>query len=113
MRTAGVGAALLLALGGACGARHHTAGGGRVRVEVGREGFQPAALEVQSGQPLTIEFLRVTDETCATKVVFPAEGIVRDLPLGVPVLVAPATDRARRLEFQCGMGMWRGSLVVR
>jgi plastocyanin domain-containing protein len=60
-----------------------------------------------------IELVRTTDATCATKVVFLEQGIERELPLGIPVQVEIATDRARTITFQCGMGMYRGSVVVR
>lgn len=89
-------------------------GGARVAwVVVGQDGFQPASIEARPGQKLTLELLRTTDATCATKVVLPAEKIERDLPLGIPVRLQIATDQARTIRFQCGMGMLRGSIVVR
>jgi plastocyanin domain-containing protein len=84
-----------------------------VRIEVGQDGFRPPALEVPRARRLTIELLRTTNETCATKVVFPDEHIERELPLGAPVRVDIAADRARVVNFTCGMGMYRGSVIVR
>lgn len=83
------------------------------RVEVNEAGFRPSTIEVRHGDRLTIELLRTSDATCATKVAFPEQGIERDLPLRTPVDIEITTDRARLVGFQCGMGMYRGSVVIR
>jgi plastocyanin domain-containing protein len=89
---------------------------GGMRVVVGEHGFAPASLSVSkgaAGSTAPITFLRTTDETCAKEVVFPDLGIKKDLPLNTPVTVDVPADSARTLTFQCGMAMYKGTLVVK
>ena len=88
------------------------AAGRPVVVHVTSGGFSPNHIDAHAGEALTLRFLRTTDETCATRVVFPAQGIDRELPLGRPVDVALVPPRGE-VAFACGMGMLRGSVVAR
>jgi hypothetical protein len=90
--------------------------GGTARVTVGEHGFAPSALAVPkgaAGSTGAITFVRTTDATCAKEVVFPDLQIKKDLPLNVPVTIDVPTDAERTLTFQCGMAMYKGSLVVK
>ena len=90
--------------------------GAGVRVVVDQHGFAPASVTVpkgQTGSTVPVTFLRTTDETCAKEVVFPEIGIKKDLPLKAPVTVDVPADQARTLTFQCGMAMYKGSLLIR
>lgn len=84
-----------------------------VPIVADERGFTPAALETQHGAKLTLRFTRTSDATCADKVVFPEAGISKDLPLNQAVDVVVPTNEARTLAFQCGMGMFKSSVVVR
>jgi hypothetical protein len=89
---------------------------GALRVTADRHGFSPASLNVPAGAPgskIAVQFVRTTDETCATEVVFPDLGVKRDLPLNQIVAVELPGGSARTLNFQCGMGMFKGQLVVK
>jgi len=85
---------------------------GRAAVTVDGAGFHPNRLQVTAGRPVTVTFRRTTDQTCATKVVFPSLHLSRDLPLNRPVAVR-ITPTSARISFACGMGMFEGSLVAR
>lgn len=85
---------------------------GTLAIIADERGFTPSAVRVAQGAPLTLRFTRTTDSTCADKVVFPDAGISKDLPLNTPVEIQVPTDKARTLAFQCGMGMFKSSLVV-
>jgi plastocyanin domain-containing protein len=84
-----------------------------IRVAVDSQGFSPNSIEVKKGQSLTLQFVRTTDGTCAKEVVFPALNIKKPLPLNTPVDVPVPSSEAKTYAFACGMGMLKGSLVVR
>src|SRR5579884_2614585 len=89
---------------------------GELRVVAGEHGFAPSSLALPKGPPgskAAVTFVRTTEKTCATEVVFPDLGVKKELPLDRPVVVDVPADAARTLTFQCGMGMYKGSLVVR
>jgi len=84
-------------------------------VTAGEHGFTPTSLNVPSGGPgshRTVTFVRTTDKTCATEVVFPDLNIEKKLPLNQVVPVDLPTDSAKTLTFQCGMAMYKGAVVV-
>lgn len=85
---------------------------GAVQVTAGEDGFQPSSITLKKGGPGSLVFLRTTDETCATAVVFPELGIKKDLPKGVPVTIEIPTDKEQKLTFQCGMGMYKSAVVI-
>lgn len=74
--------------------------------------YQPAALEVPAGQPLTLRFTRHDATPCAEKVVFGELGIVADLPLEKSQTVNLPALKPGSYEFTCQMGMYRGRLIV-
>ncbi len=89
---------------------------GELRVLAGEHGFAPSSLTLPKGPPgsmTTVTFVRTTDQTCATEVVFPDLDIKKTLPLDKAVAVDLPGDAARTLTFQCGMGMYKGELVVK
>lgn len=89
---------------------------GQLRVVADDHGFSPSSLALPAGPPgskVAVTFVRTTDDTCATEVVFPDLDLKRDLPLNQIVSVDVPTGAARALTFQCGMGMFKGKLVVK
>jgi plastocyanin domain-containing protein len=84
-----------------------------IRVTVDSQGFTPSSIEMKKGQSVTLEFVRTTDGTCAKEVVLPALNIKKPLPLNTPVDVPVPSNEAKTYAFACGMGMLKGSVVVR
>lgn len=85
---------------------------GSVAVTVNADGFKPTSVTFKKGAPANLVFTRTSDDTCATEVVFPQLNIKKDLPKNTPVTVAIPTEKEQTLTFQCGMGMYKSSVVV-
>lgn len=82
------------------------------RVAVSEQGFEPAKVTLRAGVPAKITFVRTTDKTCGTEIVFPTLSIRRALPLNRPVDVEFTPAEAEDIAFACGMDMLRGRVVV-
>jgi len=83
----------------------------QIRVEVGTAGFVPGHVDLAGSRRLV--FRRISDGTCATSVAFPALGLEKGLPLNEDVSIELPASTKGELTFQCGMGMYRGKVVVR
>ena len=81
-------------------------------VLVTESGYDPAKLTVRAGEVARITFVRTTDKTCGTAVVFPSLNIRRALPLNEPVVVEFTPKSSGEIGFVCGMNMLRGTVVV-
>ena len=82
------------------------------KVVVTGSGFESSTISVRVGTPVRITFLRTTDQTCATGIVFPSLNIRRALPLNEPVEIAFTPAKAGEVAFACGMNMLHGTIVV-
>jgi plastocyanin len=91
-------------------------GGGQAaqsaKIVVTEQGFEPAKVSLQAGSPARLTFVRTTDTTCATEVIFPSLKIKRALPLNEPVLIEFTPAKAGEIAFACGMNMLKGLVVV-
>jgi plastocyanin domain-containing protein len=85
---------------------------GAIAITADDKGFTPSSVTLKKGVPATLVFTRTSDDTCATEVVFPQLDVKKDLPKGTPVVINVPTDKAQTLTFQCGMGMYKSSVVV-
>jgi cobalt-zinc-cadmium efflux system membrane fusion protein len=83
------------------------------KVVVSEQGYEPATVTLRAGTPARITFVRTTDKTCGTEVVFTSLDIKRALPLNEPVVIAFTPDRSGDIAFACGMNMLHGTVVVR
>ena len=85
---------------------------GNVTVIVNEQGYQPATVTLRGGGKSRLTFLRTSDKTCGTEVVFPSLGIKRALPLNQPVVIEfPVVDPGD-IAFACGMNMLHGTVIV-
>jgi plastocyanin domain-containing protein len=105
--------AALVVIAGCAASPSGRSAGTVVRVEITDEGFRPRETFVPAGEPVTVEFTRLTDQTCATEVVFASLGVRRELPLHQTVRVPIRASAGDTLHFACGMDMYRGTLVAR
>jgi cobalt-zinc-cadmium efflux system membrane fusion protein len=83
------------------------------KVVVSEQGYEPAQVTLRAGTPARITFVRTTDKTCGTEVVFPSLNIKRALPLNEPVVIQFTPARPGDIAFACGMNMLHGTVVVR
>ena len=81
-------------------------------IVVDEQGFEPAKVALRAATPARLTFIRTTDKTCATEVVFPSLSIRRALPLNEPVQVEFTPAGTGDIAFACGMNMLRGAVVV-
>jgi hypothetical protein len=79
---------------------------------VDEKGFTPSSVTIKQGSKTTLTFKRTSDDTCAKEVVFPEINLKKDLPLNQSVKVEVPTDKARKLTFQCGMGMFKSAVII-
>ncbi len=82
------------------------------KVVVNEKGYEPAKVTLRTGAPARITFLRTTDKTCGTEVVFPSLNIKRALPLNEPVAIEFTPQKTGDIAFGCGMNMLKGFIVV-
>jgi plastocyanin domain-containing protein len=76
-------------------------------------GYSPDVIEVERGRPVRLSFYRDEENSCSEELLMPDFSIRRDLPSFKTTLVELLPQQAGRFEFTCGMGMLRGSLVVK
>jgi hypothetical protein len=82
------------------------------KVVVNEQGFLPAKLHLRAGTPARVTFVRTTDKTCGTEVVFPSLNMKRALPLNEPVVIEFTPAKSGDMAFACGMNMLHGNIVV-
>ena len=82
-------------------------------VEVMTAAYKPNRVEAELGKPITITFIRRSEQGCGTEVVFPDLKIKKQLPLNKPVKVAFTPQKRGEIRFTCAMDMFDGKVVVR
>ena len=76
-------------------------------------GYSPDVIEVEKGKPVQLSFYRDEENSCSEELLLPDFSIRRDLPAFKTTLVELLPEKAGTFPFTCGMGMLRGSLVVK
>ena len=75
--------------------------------------YNPARIEMQKGESITLRFLRKDASPCAEKVMFKDLNISTELEVDKPKEIAIQVNAAGEYSFTCEMQMYRGTLVVR
>lgn len=83
-----------------------------IRVNIGPGGFAPAQFQIEANRPTTLAITRDRRPNCANRIVIPALGISRDLPLGQTIIIELPAMKAAELSLTCGMGMYKGLIVI-
>ncbi len=83
-----------------------------VKITVDKNGFSPSSIEVEAGHKVNLVFNRAGSDNCGNVVVFPKLKIRKKLPVGKDVIVSITPTKAGNISFTCGMGMYKGSMVV-
>jgi len=83
-----------------------------VKVRVDKSGFSPSSIEVEAGHKLNLVFNRADADNCGGTIVIPKYKVRRNLPVGKDIVVTITPRTAGEISFACGMGMYKGSIVV-
>jgi len=83
------------------------------KILVTEKGFDPGSVSLRAGFPARLTFVRTTDKTCGTEVVFPSLNIRRALPLNEPVMIEFTPATSGEVAFACSANMLKGTIVVR
>ena len=83
-----------------------------VNIKVDKNGFSPSSIDVEAGHKLNLIFNRAAKNNCGNIVVFRKLNIRKSLPVGKDVLVTFTPRKPGRVTFSCGMGMYKGTVVV-
>lgn len=83
-----------------------------VKIKVDKNGFSPSSIDAEAGHKLNLVFNRASDNNCGKTVVFPKLKIRKSLPVGRDVIVSVTPRVSGQITFTCGMGMYKGSIVV-
>ena len=76
-------------------------------------GYLPDVIAVERGKPVQLHFYRDEKNSCSEELLVPDFNIRRDLSAFQTTLVELLPQQAGTFVFTCGMGMLRGSLVVK
>ncbi len=85
--------------------------GETVKIKVSTS-YSPKSVKVKKGEAVKLEFTRVDDQNCGDELVFPNLGIKKELPVGQPVLVELTPNESGDLQFNCGLEMMKGKVIV-
>ena len=85
---------------------------GATLITLSANGYEPASVTVNKGQPVKLAFYRTDADNCGGEVVFASRKITKKLPVGKAVVVEFTPETAGEIAFACGMGMYKGKLIV-
>lgn len=83
-----------------------------IKINVSNSGYEPSRLSVKKGETIKLAFQRTDSENCAGTLLFPQLNISRQLPVGETVIIEITPSAAGEINFSCGMGMYKGKVIV-
>jgi plastocyanin domain-containing protein len=86
--------------------------GQTVERKVTAKGFEPDAVAVKKGEPVTLVITRTVERTCATEIVIDEHNIKTKLPLNKPVTVTFTPSKAGELKYGCAMNKMVGGVLT-
>lgn len=75
-------------------------------------GYSPSTISVPKGKTTKITFFRKDPSNCLEEVVLPDFKIREFLPLNKEITIEITPKKTGKFGFECGMGMFHGSLIV-
>ena len=76
-------------------------------------GYTPSTVTAKVGKPIVLTFFRKEKSGCGNQVVFKTLGIKKEVETGHKVVVKITPKKAGLIAFTCGMGMYKGQIVVK
>lgn len=76
-------------------------------------GYSPEKIIVKNNQKTTLVFNREDPSDCLEEVVIPEFKIRKSLPLGKTTEIEIVPKKTGEFVFECGMGMFKGKIVVK
>lgn len=89
-----------------------TSGGYQEAMVLVKGGYTPDVILVEKGKPVRLNFVRSESAGCSEMVLLPHFNKSAHLPEGETVPLEFLPDEVGEFEFQCQMGMFRGTIVV-
>lgn len=83
-----------------------------IQVNISKNGYSPAALTVKKGRKIRLLLTRTDSQNCGGEIVFSSLNIRKNLPVGKTVAVEFTPTDAGEINFTCGMGMYKGKILV-
>ena len=75
--------------------------------------YHPSQVSVKAGRPVELTFIRKEKSGCGGVVQIPSLKLKRDLVVGRKTTVTFTPTKAGKVAFTCGMGMYKGEILVR
>jgi YHS domain-containing protein len=76
-------------------------------------GYSPATVSVKAKRPVQLTFIRKETSGCGDVVQFPSLSVKRTLKPGEKTVISFTPAKPGTIPFTCGMGMYRGQVVVK
>lgn len=90
-----------------------TGGAQEIKLAVTDRGFEPAEIQVEKGEPVTLLVTRTVEATCVHEIVLADFGVRKALPLNEEVRITLTPEQTGEFRYICPMDMIGGTMTVR